>query len=76
MQNHITPDEIQAAAKLLAKHARGRAALQRLAAAVESGDLDLGLLDQRAFLTLLGGAWKGERAAVTAAARDALAPPP
>lgn len=75
MQNHITPDEIQAAAKLLAKTARGRAALQRLAAAVESGDLDLGLLDQRAFLTLLGGTWKGERETVAAALRDALAAP-
>ena len=75
MQNHITPDEVQAAAKLLAKHARGRAAMQRLAAALEAGELDLGLLDQRAFLTLLGGAWKGERETVSAALRDALASP-
>lgn len=75
MQNHITPDEIQAAAKLLAKHARGRAALQRLAAALDAGDLDLGLLDQRAFLTLLGGVWKGERETVAAAMREALASP-
>lgn len=75
MQNHITPDEVQAAARLLAKHPRGRAALQRLAAALEAGDLDLGLLDQRAFLTLLGGAWKGEREAVASALRDALSSP-
>ncbi len=75
MQNHITPDEVQAAARLLAKHARGRAALQRLAAALDSGDIDLGLLDQRAFLTLLGGAWKGERETVAAAMREALASP-
>lgn len=75
MQNHITPDEIQAAARLLAKHARGRAAMQRLAAAIDSGDLDLGLLDQRAFLTLLGGAWKGDRETVSATLRDALASP-
>ncbi len=61
MQTRITLDEIHAAARQLAKHERGQAALRQLDSLLRSGELDLDLLDQRAFLTLLGGAWMGQR---------------
>lgn len=64
MQTRITIDEMQAAARQLAKHERGRAAMGQLAELLERGGLDLDLLDQRAFLALLGGAWMGQREAV------------
>lgn len=34
--------------------------MERLSALIESKDLDLGFLDQRAFLALLGAAWSGQ----------------
>jgi hypothetical protein len=61
MQTRITPDELQAAARQLAKTERGRLAMQRLHALLEGDALDLDLLDQRAFLALVGGAWTGQR---------------
>jgi hypothetical protein len=60
MQTRITPEEMQAAARQLARTDRGRAAMDRLARLIESDTLDLDLLDQRAFLALLGGAWNGQ----------------
>lgn len=53
-----------AAARQLARTERGRTALGRLAALLADDDLPLSLLDQRAFLALLGGAWKGKGACV------------
>lgn len=73
MQTRITVDEIHAAARQLAKHERGRAALRELARALEAERLDLDLLDQRAFLALLGGAWMGQRESVCAILRETLA---
>ncbi|MES2695218.1 MAG: hypothetical protein V4773_17215 [Verrucomicrobiota bacterium] len=72
MQTRITSEEILAAARLLAKHERGQAAMRCLADALARNELDLDLLDQRAFLALLGGAWKGQGEAVTAAIRETL----
>lgn len=59
MQTRITPEETEAAARQLAKTERGRVAMQRLLEALDKGGLDLDLLDQRAFLALLGGVWAG-----------------
>lgn len=73
MQTRITPDEMQAAARQLAKTERGRIAMQRLLDVLEGDGLDLDLLDQRAFLTLLGGAWKGQRDMVRDVMRATLA---
>jgi len=55
---------MRAAARQLSKHERGRAALRQLDQLLRAGEFDLDLLDQRAFLTLLGGAWMGHRAQV------------
>ena len=52
---------MQAAARQLAKTESGRDAMTRLLPLLENGRLDLGFLDQRAFLALLGGAWLGQR---------------
>lgn len=76
MQNRITPEEMQAAARHLAKNERGRSALKILSDALEGEDLSLDLLDQRAFLALLGGAWHGERLRVRAIIRETLVAPP
>lgn len=76
MQTRITADEIQAAARQLAKSERGRAALRRLGSAFEGEDFCLDLLDQRAFLALVGGAWTGQRANVRDAIAETLAEPP
>ena len=73
MQTRITDEEIQAAARQLTKLPRGRAAMQRLADALQTEDLCLDLLDQRAFLALLGGAWNGQRPRVREAMVAALA---
>ena len=72
MQTRITEDEIDAATRQLAKSPRGRADLRRLDAALETEDFCLDLLDQRAFLALLGGAWAGQRPKVREAMRNRL----
>ncbi len=74
MQTRITPEEIQAAARQLAKSDAGRDAMTHLLPLLEQGRLDLGFLDQRAFLALLGGAWLGQPAQVCTAMRAALSP--
>lgn len=61
---------MRAAARQLAKHERGQAALRRLEALLRAGEFDLDLLDQRAFLTLLGGAWTGHREQVVAIVKE------
>lgn len=61
MQVRITPEEMEAAARQLARTPDGRAGLRRLLEVIERNDFKLGLLDQHAFLTLLGGAWSGQR---------------
>lgn len=76
MQTRITVEEMHAAARQLAKHERGRQAMRELAQALESNRLDLDLLDQRAFLALLGGAWMGQRETVCAIMRETLASAP
>lgn len=55
---------MRAAVRQLSKHERGQAALRQLNQLLRAGEFDLDLLDQRAFLTLLGGAWLGHRAQV------------
>lgn len=60
MQIRITTEEMEAAARQLTKTERGRVAMQRLLEALDKGGFDLDLLDQRAFLALLGGAWNGQ----------------
>ena len=72
MQTRITTEEMQAAAHQLAKSERGRAALNRLLVLLEGEDIDLDLLNQRAFLALLGGAWAGQSEAARESAREAL----
>jgi hypothetical protein len=76
MQTRITPDEIHAAARRLAMTERGRASMQRLQHALDTGGLDLDLLDQRAFLALLGGVWTNQVDDVRAAMGEALAAKP
>lgn len=71
MQTRITVDEMRAALRQLSKHERGQAALRHLDALLRAGELDLDLLDQRAFLTLLGGAWAGHRDQVIAVLSEA-----
>ena len=70
MQTRITVEELHAAARQLAKHERGRAAMRALADLLEVNALDLDLLDQRAFLALLGGAWMGQREKVGGILRE------
>lgn len=72
MQTRITPEEMQAAARQLAKTEAGRDAMTRLLPLLEGGHLELGFLDQRAFLALLGGAWLGQRSQACDAMREAL----
>lgn len=62
-----------AAARQLAKHERGRAAMRQLGELLDVGGLDLDLLDQRAFLALLGGAWMGNRDKVCEILRESAA---
>jgi hypothetical protein len=71
MQTRITPEEIHAAAVQLSKSERGRRAMERLAELAEHDELRLDFLDQRAFLTLLGGVWSGQAAKVRDAVRAA-----
>jgi hypothetical protein len=72
MQTRITREEMDAAARQLAKTDEGRRAMQRLLQSLEADELDLDLLDQRAYLALLGGAWKGSGAIAREAIRGAL----
>jgi hypothetical protein len=65
-----------AAARQLATNERGRAALSRLLTLLEGGEIDLDLLDQRAFLALLGGAWTGQVDIACECIRHALQEPP
>ena len=72
MQTRITLEEMQAAARQLARSERGRAALGRLLTLLEGEDMVLDLLNQRAFLALLGGAWAGQLNEACASIRAAL----
>ena len=63
---------MQAAARQLAKTERGRDAMKRFLALLEQDDFDLDLLDQRAFLALLGGVWNGASADVREIVTQAL----
>jgi hypothetical protein len=72
MQTRITPEEMQAAARQLAKSAQGRAAGKRLLTLLDGDDLELDLLNQRAFLALLGGAWMGQADVARESIRAAL----
>jgi hypothetical protein len=73
MQTRITTDEIQAATRQLVKSDRGRTAMERLEDLLGEDGLELDLLDQRAFLALLGGAWTGQAGSVRAAIGQSLA---
>jgi hypothetical protein len=73
MQTRITVEEMQAAARQLAKTERGREAMKRFVALLSEGEFDLDLLDQRAFLALLGGVWNGRTREVRATMTQALA---
>jgi hypothetical protein len=73
MQTRITPDEIKAAARQLAKTEQGRVALKRLLEMLEGAPVDLDLLNQRAFLALLGGAWTGQIELTRETIREAVA---
>ncbi len=73
MQTRITVEEMQAAARQLAKSAAGRAAMQRLDRSLAANEFDLDFLDQRAFLALLGGAWMGNMDKARETIQDALA---
>ncbi len=75
MQTRITFEEMQAASRQLAKTPRGRAAMERLLSLLEGDGLDLDLLDQRAFLALLGGAWSGQITQAREAIQVTLATP-
>jgi hypothetical protein len=72
MQRRITAEEMQAAARQLAKSERGRAVMQRLLDWMDEDELKLTLLNQRAFLALLGGAWSGRTEAARRSMRQAL----
>lgn len=73
MQTRITVSEMHAAARQLAKTEQGREAMKRFVAMLKEGDFELDLLDQRAFLALLGGVWNGGAADVCEIMTQALA---
>ena len=73
MQTRITVDEMHAAARQLAKSEQGRAAMKRLQTWLEEDNTKLTLLNQRALLALLGGAWSGRVPQACAVMRTALA---
>ena len=50
--------------------------MQRLLEALDKGGLDLDLLDQRAFLAILGGVWTGQGDKVRDVLRQAVAAAP
>ena len=75
MQTRITSQEMAAAALQLAKSERGRAALARLLTLLDGEEMDLDLLNQRAFLALLGGAWSGQAAVACESIKTALREP-
>ena len=72
MQTRITMEEMQAAARQLAKTDRGRAVMQQLVQLLDSDILDLDLLDQRALLALLGGVWTGQAVSAREVVRRTL----
>jgi hypothetical protein len=69
MQKRITEEEIETAARQLATSEQGRAALQKFGQLLEQDAFELDLLNQRAFLALLGGVWTGRSQRV----REAIA---
>jgi hypothetical protein len=73
MQTRITEDEIETAARQLATSDQGRAALQKFGQWIEQDDFGLDLLNQRAFLALLGGVWTGRSQRVREAIARAVA---
>jgi hypothetical protein len=73
MQTRITREEMLAAARQLARSEEGKVALRQLTALMEGGNMGLDLLNQRAFLALLGGAWAGQVDVARDSIRDALA---
>jgi hypothetical protein len=73
MQNRITEEEIETAARQLATSEQGRMALQKFGQLLEQGDFALDLLNQRAFLALLGGVWTDRSQRVREAMARALA---
>jgi hypothetical protein len=75
MQTRITPEEMEAASRQLAKTQQGRAAMRQLIVLMDGGALDLDLLDQRALLALLGGIWSGRGDAAREFIRTSLARP-
>jgi hypothetical protein len=75
MQKRITEDEIETAARQLATNEQGRAALQKFGQMLGQEDFELDLLNQRAFLTLLGGAWTARSQRVREAIARALSEP-
>ena len=72
MQTRITVEEMQAAARQLARSEHGRMTMQRLLTWIENDGAQIDLLDQRAFLALLGGAWTGQGDKVRALLRETL----
>ena len=76
MQKLITEEEIETAARQLATSEQGRAALQKFGRLLEQDDFELDLLNQRAFLALLGGIWTGRSQRVREAIVRALAQKP
>ena len=76
MQKRITEEEMETAARQLATSEQGRAALQKFGQLLEQDDFGLDLLNQRAFLALLGGVWSGRSQRVREAMARALAQKP
>ena len=72
MQKRITEEEIETATRQLAASEQGRAALQKFDQVLDQGDFELDLLNQRAFLALLGGVWTGRPQRVREAIARAL----
>ena len=72
MQTRITEQEIETAARQLAHSEQGRAALQKFGQLLEHDDFSLDLLNQRAFLALLGGVWTDRAEVVRGAVARAM----
>lgn len=63
---------MQAAARQLARSECGRDAMERLLVLMDDECIDLTLLNQRAFLALLGAAWTDRAPEACAIMREAL----